>query len=346
MKTSRKVLVFVAPLLFIPLTIVIASIIISPPRTGAAIAAKKGLKRPLAIAHRGASFYAPELTLPSFALARDLGADYVETDVQRTRDGVLINFSDSNLSRTTDVAGVFPGRDKDPVSSFTWAELQRLDAGTWFNRKHPDRAKKGFAGLKIPSFRQYLNLLASGRNRPGLLIELKNPGLYPGMEKELLAALRNGGWLDEQNNVIVIPAPEDAGNRVTTGLGPRRIILQSFNGKSLTILKDTAPSVMRSYLVMEDADKKNLGFTQFLETAVALDAEMGLSGHLAFPWNIGPAHRKGKAVFVYTIDRPWHFMLFSFFGIDGMITNRCDAYLDFIGRGVSAEPSRLLKQYE
>jgi hypothetical protein len=53
-----------------------------------------------------------------------------------------------------------------------------------------------------------------------------------------------------------------------------------------------------------------------------------------------------KLVFVYTIDKPWHFILFSFFGIDGMITNRSDSYLDFIGRGVTEKPSLLLKQYE
>lgn len=346
MKTSRKVLVSAAPFLLIPVATVIASLVINPPWAGDRLAAARGLKRPLVVAHRGASFYAPELTLPSFALARDIGADYIETDVQRTQDGVLINFNDNNPSRTTDVEEVFPGREKDPVSSFTWAELQRLDAGSWYNREHPDRAGKGFIGLRIPSFREYLDLLASGRNRPGLLIELKNPELYPNIEKEILAALRTGGWLDEQNNAVVIPSPRDAGTHVTIGLGPRRVIVQSFNEKSLAILKNLAPSVMRSYLVMEDINKKDRGFTQFLETARALDAEMGLSGYLAFPWNVGAAHRAGSVVFVYTIDKKWHFMLFTLFGIDGMITNRCDAYLDFIGRGVTAEPSRLLEQYD
>ena len=317
MKTSRKVLISAAPFLGIPLVIVIASIIISPPWAGNKLAAEKGLKRPLVMAHRGASFYAPELTLPSFALARDIGADYVETDVQRTRDGVLINFHDDDLSRTTNVARVFPGREKNPVSSFTRAELNRLDAGSWFNRANPDRAKKGFVGLKIPSFQEYLALLSSGRNRPGLLIELKKPENYPSIEHEILAALRAGGWLDERNRVVVVPAPEDTGDRITVGLGARSVILQSFDDSSLALLKKIAPEVMRNLLVDEDDEKKKGSFAALLETARMLEAEIGPSGYLAYPWNIGPAHRMGKVVFVYTIDKQWHFALFSFSALTG-----------------------------
>ena len=168
----------------------------------------------------------------------------------------------------------------------------------------------------------------------------------PIFEQQILAELRAGGWLDEKNRVIIVPAPDDTGGRVTVGLGLRRVIFQSFDERSLAILKQIAPSVMRNYLVDEDDEQKKGGFAALLETARALDAEIGPSGYLAYPWNVGAAHRAGRVVFVYTIDKTWHFMLFSFFGIDGMITNRCDAYLDFIGRGASAEPSKLLEQYE
>ncbi|MGV8378035.1 glycerophosphodiester phosphodiesterase family protein, partial [Pseudomonas aeruginosa] len=68
----------------------------------------------------------PEETAAAYLLARDLGADYLEADVQRSRDGVLVALHDDTLERTTDVAEVFPERAKDPVSSFTLAELKRL----------------------------------------------------------------------------------------------------------------------------------------------------------------------------------------------------------------------------
>lgn len=342
MKTSRKIGIAAVSPIGILLAIVIASVIISPWWAGNSLAAARGLKRPLVIAHRGASYYAPELTVPSFALARDIGADYVETDVQRTRDGVLINFHDDDLSRTTNAAEVFPGREKDPVGSFTWAELQRLDAGSWFNRANPDRALKGFAGVRIPAFREYLSLLSSGRNRPGLLIELKHPDNYPAIEEEVLAALRAGGWLDNANRVPAAGPVTDGPGRVTVGLGVRRVILQSFDARSLARLKKLAPSVMRNYLVDEDDEKKAGSFDALLDTARTLDAEIGPSGYLAYPWNVGPAHRMNKLVFVYTIDKTWHFMLFSFFGVDGMITNRCDSYLEFIGRAAHAAPAELL----
>ncbi len=345
MKTSRKIVIAAAFAAVVPLAIIIASVIMSPWWAGSRLAAARGLERPLAIAHRGASFYAPELTLPSFALARDIGADYVETDVQRTRDGVLINFHDDNLSRTTNAAEVFPGREKDPVGSFTWAELQRLDAGSWFNREHPDRAMKGFAGTKIPSFKEYVSLLSSGRNRPGLMIELKQPDKYPGIEAEVLAVLRAGGLLDDSNRVIALAPGKDGAGRVTVGLGGRRVILQSFDARSLARLKRLAPSIMRNYLVdVEDRDKAG-SFAALLETARSLGAEIGPSGYLAYPWYVGPAHRACRVVFVYTIDKTWHFMLFTFFGIDGMITNRCDSYLEFLDRTVYAPPAELLKPY-
>ncbi len=344
MKTSRKVLIAITPAT--PILIAIVSIIMSPPGAGNAIAVHKGLQRPLAIAHRGASHYAPELTVASFALARDLGADYVETDVQRTRDGVLINFHDDDLSRTTNVAEVFPGREKAPIGSFTRAELRRLDAGSWFNKERPDRARKGFSGLAIPTFKEYLAVLSAGRNRPGLLIELKKPERYPSIEREILAELRAGRWIDGEKRVILLPAPDHGGDLVTVGLGKHRVILQSFDENSLAVLKEIAPTIMRNLLVDEDDEKKKGSFSALLDAARALDAEIGPSGYLAWPWNVGAAHRRDRFFFVYTIDKDWHFTLFTLFGIDGMITNRCDAYLDFIGRPAPGKPSSFLKQYE
>lgn len=334
---TGKIVAAAAPAIVIPLAIVIASLIMSPPRAGNAIAAAKGIRRPLAIAHRGASFDAPELTAASFALARDIGADYVETDVQRTRDGVLVTVHDDDLSRTTDVAAVFPGREKDPVSSFTWSEVSRLDAGSWFNRSNPGRARKNFAGQRIPSFDEYLALLSSGHNRPGLLIELKNPARYPGIESQVLSALRARGWIDGNNRIRASEKKKMAEpGGIPAGLGRHRVILQSFDEGSLARLAKAAPGIMRVRLVNEGDLKRYGSISALLERERDCGAEIGLSGYIAYPWNIGTAHRRGRLVFVYTIDRPLHFMIFSFFGVDGMITNRCGAYLEFLGRPINS----------
>jgi glycerophosphoryl diester phosphodiesterase len=76
---------------------------------------------PICYAHRGARAYAPENTLLAFAIAFDLGADAVECDVQRSRDGGLVIFHDGLVDRTTDGTG--------PVADMTLAELRSLDAG-------------------------------------------------------------------------------------------------------------------------------------------------------------------------------------------------------------------------
>jgi glycerophosphoryl diester phosphodiesterase len=73
---------------------------------------------PLAIAHRGASFEAPENTLLAFARALALGVDGIELDVQVTRDGIPVVFHDSTLTRLTGTSG--------RLADKTWAELQKL----------------------------------------------------------------------------------------------------------------------------------------------------------------------------------------------------------------------------
>lgn len=82
------------------------------------------------IAHRGTSYDVPEGTAATYLLTYNFGADYLEADVRRNHDSVLIVLHDDTLERTIDVAEIFPGHVRDPVSSFTPAELGRLDAGS------------------------------------------------------------------------------------------------------------------------------------------------------------------------------------------------------------------------
>ena len=83
----------------------------------------------LTVAHRGASGRAPENTLTALAAAVADGADLLEFDVRRTRDGALVLMHDTTLTRTTDARRVFPGRAPWLVSDFSLAELRRLHAG-------------------------------------------------------------------------------------------------------------------------------------------------------------------------------------------------------------------------
>ena len=123
--------------------------------------------RPLVIAHRGASAFAPENTLAAFSLAVALGADGVEMDVQMSAEGQPVVIHDARVNRTTNGAG--------NVSRLTLDQLQRLDAGNWFERRlsrkpraramiERMRAEIGFAaacysGEPVPSLEDVLALL-------------------------------------------------------------------------------------------------------------------------------------------------------------------------------------------
>ncbi|MGW8064007.1 glycerophosphodiester phosphodiesterase [Streptomyces ziwulingensis] len=91
---------------------------------------------PQVIAHRGSSGTAPENTAAAIDLAVRQHADHVEIDVQRTKDGTLVNFHDCTMERTTNIEDLYPDRPRYRVSDFTWKELRRLDAGSWFHPRH------------------------------------------------------------------------------------------------------------------------------------------------------------------------------------------------------------------
>ncbi len=93
------------------------------------------IPKDIVIAHRGTTYWAPEETEMAFRWARNIGADYLEVDIQRTKDGVLLALHDNNLTRTTDIKSIYPEITNKAASYFTFEELMALDAGTWFLEK-------------------------------------------------------------------------------------------------------------------------------------------------------------------------------------------------------------------
>src|SRR5699024_3459181 len=95
------------------------------------------------IPHRGASGHAPEHTMPSYELGEQFNGDYIEVDLQMTKDGTLIGMHDETVDRTTDGSGL--------VRNMTVEEIKELDAGSWFNEENPKKAKDEYVGLKVPT---------------------------------------------------------------------------------------------------------------------------------------------------------------------------------------------------
>ncbi|XP_053773078.1 glycerophosphoinositol inositolphosphodiesterase GDPD2 isoform X2 [Desmodus rotundus] len=104
------------------------------------------LPKPELMGHRGAPMLAPENTLMSLRKTAECGATVFETDVMVSSDGVPFLMHDERLSRTTDVASVFPTRVTAHSSDFSWAELKRLNAGAWFLERPPFWAAKKLSG--------------------------------------------------------------------------------------------------------------------------------------------------------------------------------------------------------
>jgi glycerophosphoryl diester phosphodiesterase len=113
------------------------------------------LDRPYVAAHRGARRLAPENTLPAFSAALESGGSALELDVHLTRDERIVVIHDDLLERTTDGHG--------PVSALTSAEIDSLDAGSWFG--------PAFSGTRVPYLEEVISL--AQRFDARLHVELK-----------------------------------------------------------------------------------------------------------------------------------------------------------------------------
>lgn len=169
--------------------------------------------KPLNVAHRGASGHAPEHTLAAYELGEQMKGDYIEVDLQMTKDGHLIAMHDETVDRTTDGTGL--------VKEMTLEEIKELDAGSWFNERYPEYAKEEYEGLQVPTLEEVFEKFGRGAN---YYIETKSPEVYPGMEEKLLEIL------DEYK---------------LTGVNGRssHVIIQSFSSESLVKLHELNPNI-------------------------------------------------------------------------------------------------------
>ncbi len=170
------------------------------------------------VAHRGASISAPENTLSSVAQGVADQADFVEFDVQLTKDGVPVVFHDRSLARTTDVESVFPGRSPWLVRDFTLSEVQRLDAGSWKSRS--------YANERVPTLAAILGQLSQSPS--GAYLEVKTPAAYGGVD----------GIGAKVYDTVMARWPD-----ALTGTGPRRLLVLSFDESFVRGFAERYPDV-------------------------------------------------------------------------------------------------------
>lgn len=127
---------------------------------------KGNSERILRIGHRGAAGHAPENTIAAIRKGIYLGVDFVEVDVQRTRDGRFVLMHDERVDRTTNGTGL--------VCEKTWDELQLLDAGD---------------GERVPCVEA---ALAAASGQAGVILEAKTPGIGPDLYRAVEASAFSG----------------------------------------------------------------------------------------------------------------------------------------------------------
>ncbi|MBH0175371.1 glycerophosphodiester phosphodiesterase [Fictibacillus sp. 23RED33] len=170
------------------------------------------------VAHRGASGY-----VAAFHKGVDMKSDYIEIDVQETKDGELVVIHDVTLDRTTNGTGY--------VKDHTLEEIRQLDAGSYFGEE--------FIGEKVPTFEEVLDEF---RGKTGILIELKATYYYPEIEEKVAAAIK------ERN--MHLPAHD-------------KIIIQSFEFGSMQQMDKLLPRVPVGVLTSNAADLSEAKLDEF-----------------------------------------------------------------------------------
>lgn len=232
---------------------------------------------PLKIGHRGAAGEAPENTLGSFDLALRQGADGIEFDVQLSSDHVPVIIHDARLARTTSGSGW--------VHEHRASVLRRLDAGSWFNRRHRLRARDRYAGARIPLLAELLTWIKARQCLA--FIEIKD--FRPGAAERILQEIEKAGvWHLARILSFDLPTLQqvrELNREARLGL--------DFSGRLLPIRR-----------------------------ALTLEAE-AIVPHWAIASKrlIRRAHREGLKVFPWTVNYPLHMKRKILDGVDGIITN-------------------------
>ena len=247
---------------------------------------------PLNIAHRGAAADAPENTLAAFELALGQGADGIEFDVQFSADGVPVVIHDARVDRTTSGSG--------RVADHSLRALRRLDAGSWFNRRYPARARPRYVGRKIPLLAEVLGWVHD-RNCLAFVEIKRNARARPGIERRVLEEIHRAAVAS-------------------------RALVISFDLPTLRRVRQIDPRVPLGI----DFTRPLLAVTRarLIQAGVVLP-------HWAFASRrfLKRAHQAGLKVVVWDLDEPRWMRRKLADGVDGIIT-ACPAKLAEIVRSL------------
>ncbi|MDF3550610.1 glycerophosphodiester phosphodiesterase [Bacillus cereus] len=238
------------------------------------------------IAHRGASAYAPEHTIAAYKLGQQLKGDYIEIDLQMTKDGHLVAMHDETVNRTTNGTGL--------VKEHTLEEIKKLNAGSFFNEKHPSLAKKDFEDAKVPTLEEIIETFGNGEN---YYIETKSPDEYAGMEEKLLEIIKH---YEISDNVIIQSFSEESLQKIHS-LDVTLPLVQLLPYKKAVQLTELEIKKYKTYCI-------GLGMNyKYIDSAY-----------------VKRIKKHGLEVHPFTVDNEKDMKKLLLWGVDGMFTNYPD----------------------
>ena len=237
---------------------------------------------PLIIGHRGASAVAPENTMAAFREAIAVGADGIEFDVRLTRDGVPVVIHDSTLRRT----GGLPQR----IAEMTWADVAKVDVGSWFSRS--------FANETVPGLAELFTLFES--NDLTLYLEMKC-----------------------DSAVEYAPLAEACCRMIAQRGLKERVVIECFQLPALRIVREINSDIKTVALFEPSISNPSvLSDQSIINKATDVGAvALALHHRLARRSLIEKAKDVGLHVAVWTVDDPAWLERARSFGIDALITN-------------------------
>ncbi|XOZ35090.1 glycerophosphodiester phosphodiesterase family protein [Halomonadaceae bacterium KBTZ08] len=267
------------------------------------------------IAHRGASGHAPEATEPAFELAQSIGdVDYLEFDVNLSKDGELVVIHDTTVDRTTDGSG--------KVNEHTLEELKALDAGSWFNEEYPEKASSDYEGLEIMTLDEVIDRFGVNMK---YYIETKSPEMYSdALEEKLVDTVESKGLVERDNVVLQSFQPNSLKTMHEMNEDIPLVQLVYYWPKKDEEGKRTSDEITDwvSGLPAPD-DFKASDFEAVSEYAVGLGTNHVYGDREMFsPSFVQKAHDAGLLVHIYTINETDTMeTLIDEFGVDGIFTN-------------------------
>ncbi|PGE15275.1 glycerophosphodiester phosphodiesterase [Bacillus toyonensis] len=238
------------------------------------------------IAHRGASAYAPEHTIAAYKLGQQLKGDYIEIDLQMTKDGHLLAMHDETVNRTTNGKGL--------VKEHTLEEMKQLNVGSFFNEKYPNFAKKEFENAKVPTLKEIIEMFGHNAN---YYIETKSPDEYPGMEEKLLEIIKYYQISD-------------------------KVIIQSFSEESLQKIHSLHANIP---LVQLLSYKKAVQLNELeIEKYKTYCIGLGMNYKYIDSAYVKKIKKHGLEVHPFTVDNEKDMKKLLSWGVDGMFTNYPD----------------------